>query len=559
MHPVYLSLGNIHKNVRSKVSRGCWVLLAKIPTPKFSKTHFNTTQTEGEKKGMPGLLRKILFHECLRFALQPLVIQPLDNAPAQTPRLTFDPLGRLRYTYSVVLTWIADLEELLDILGLSRNSCPKCLARYTDLDTWETGIHQPCGHRTGEWILNELTSIRKAYPGSSTWQFAQLARDRGLCGVERVCWEGQWGDICRIASLDELHGIFKGLKDHVIEWLVETVGAERFDAGLMAQPYRVGVRAFTNGIAHISQFSGRENRDLLRHVVGAVVGTETAEPAVLRSLRGILDFTYKSQYPVHSSSTIRAMDADLAIFNRYKYVFIRNGSRTSKRGTPTFRIPKPHNWEHFSSDIEDHGTLDNTSTETSETLHIATCKEPYKASNRKDTDCQILDFLKRHETVQEFSSYVLWRENLNSFTKANLLDGHDVSAPSSDALHGPDIVLPGRKLAKRPHCVVSIHSVAAAYGAPDFISALCRYFVTYGNRGLDQRTRSYYGVSQVPFDLLRLRVWHRFSLELPRPNSYYPFQLAIIHCQPTTKEQRGLFDSVLVEVDADKVEFHRRE
>ena len=31
-------------------------------------------------------------------------------------------------------------------------------------------------------------------------------------------------------ALDDLHGIFKALKDHVIAWLIETIGADRFDA-----------------------------------------------------------------------------------------------------------------------------------------------------------------------------------------------------------------------------------------------------------------------------------------------------------------------------------------
>lgn len=559
MYPVYLSLGNIEKGVRAKLSSDCWVLFAKIPVSKFAKTYFNTTLTEAEKKGMPALLRKILFHECLRHALAPLRIRSIDGLKPQEPRMLLDAHARVRLGFSVVLGWCTDLEEHQDILGLARYSCPKCLARFKDLDTWVAGEHQPCGPRTSDSILNEVLRIRHEYPKASTWQFKMLAKTSGLSGVERFCWEGHWGDFCRIVALDDLHGIMKALKDHLFSWIVASIGADRVDAGLIAQPHRIGLCNFPNGITHISQFSGRENRDLQRHIIGGVIGADGATPALLKSLRGALDFSYTAQLPMHTDRTLRLMQEHLAVYNKSKYYFIQNRTRTSKRGEPHMRIPKAHNWEHFAADIRDHGTLDNTSTETGETLHKKKCKRPYALSNRKDPDRQILDRLMREEIIDDFARFIGWQ--LQKVSESDNSDGFPSScAADVDLLREARAeevtnTLPGIRLAKRPHYSLATNTIAAIYDCPDFVPALHRYFVGDGDRGFTQRARSYTGVFDVPPQLRNLDVWQRFSLERRLPNKYYSAQPHIIHCRPPLGARTAVYDTVLVEVDPTKLDF----
>src|SRR5258708_27951501 len=64
MHTVYLSIGNISKDVRWKHNSHTWLLVTKIPISKFSKTQFSGPKTEQE--AMPGILSHHLFHECMR-------------------------------------------------------------------------------------------------------------------------------------------------------------------------------------------------------------------------------------------------------------------------------------------------------------------------------------------------------------------------------------------------------------------------------------------------------------------------------------------------------------
>ncbi|KAF8319480.1 uncharacterized protein EI90DRAFT_3132592 [Cantharellus anzutake] len=54
MHAIYISLGNISKNVCWKHNMCAWLLLAKVPICKFPKTPFPGNKTE--QKAIPGIL-----------------------------------------------------------------------------------------------------------------------------------------------------------------------------------------------------------------------------------------------------------------------------------------------------------------------------------------------------------------------------------------------------------------------------------------------------------------------------------------------------------------------
>src|SRR5260370_14764783 len=69
MHVVYMSLGNIHKELCQKLTSHMWLLIAKIPITKFSHTTFSGSKTE--KAMMPGILCQQLFHQCMKTVLRP--------------------------------------------------------------------------------------------------------------------------------------------------------------------------------------------------------------------------------------------------------------------------------------------------------------------------------------------------------------------------------------------------------------------------------------------------------------------------------------------------------
>src|ERR1700733_6285847 len=97
IHAVYMTLGNIRKEVRHKSTFKCWMVLAYLPKPKFANTKFDATGTLGEADGMPSLCGKIFLHEALRHILACLHIDTHDGSvrasgevEVQHPRIRLD-------------------------------------------------------------------------------------------------------------------------------------------------------------------------------------------------------------------------------------------------------------------------------------------------------------------------------------------------------------------------------------------------------------------------------------------------------------------------------------
>ncbi|KAF8322785.1 uncharacterized protein EI90DRAFT_3020048 [Cantharellus anzutake] len=111
-------------------SKWAWILLANLPISKFSSQEFHGSHLADEAKGMPGLLRKILYHKCLCIILKPLHNFAGSKQPI-VPIPLLDAQGMVRMCVLTLMAWIADLEEVLDLL--QRNECPKCVAKYKDL------------------------------------------------------------------------------------------------------------------------------------------------------------------------------------------------------------------------------------------------------------------------------------------------------------------------------------------------------------------------------------------------------------------------------------------
>src|SRR5258705_8763481 len=138
-----------------------------------------------------------------------------------------------------------------------------------------------------------------------------------------------------------------------------------------------------------SQWSGQENHDLQHHLAIAVAGAYDSKgsaqysPHMMQATCSLLDFSYKAQFPAHSNVSLQLMIKDLKTYYSSVTVFVDNGVCCNAKGDTIhhFRIPKHHNLRHFVDDICDHGTMDNGSSEITESLHIPTCKVTYHSTN----------------------------------------------------------------------------------------------------------------------------------------------------------------------------------
>lgn len=557
MHPVYISIGNIQKGVCNKPSQQAWMLLAKLPTHKFAALKARLDVRNTEKNAMPGILQKRLFHRAMG-----VVLAPLQNLEATT---AIDASGYEREVVAVLVAWLADLEEQWMILGLAKFSCPKCMARYEDLDT-----PHPQAPRTGQSIVDDLRAIREEFPDADVWQFVRKAVAEGYVGVETLCWEGLPVDMCRIVCVDALHGIHKLFGNHLLSWVSNAVGENELDLRFMAQPRRMGFRNFDSGISHLSQCSGREHRDLERHLLPVIAGAEDLDPRVLKCVRAFLDFVFKALLPLQSDNTLACMESDLKTFWATIKVFIDIDARTGSSGDTIshFKIPKLHVLWHYLQNIRDLGTPDNYSTEIGETLHIPFCKKAYKATNRKEYDEQIITYLIRREALICYTAYYAWRhqeypehENdeynfdddaandtavastrLRAFQQAQQARRREV--PGADETASP---CPFYFLASRPHLQAkSIDNLMLKFEIPDLHSAITLYANHQFSGAFPHRDDYQQHHLPMPFEVLN--VWCHVHFARPPLNKFYLDELRLLRCKHSNDAGRLTFDPILVEV-----------
>ena len=334
---------------------------------------------------MPGILCQRLFHQCMKIVLHPT---QLDTQQYHiVPGLD----GYLHLTMAIVMAWIADLEEQIIITGVSNKSCPVCLVVHQDFDSW----HRPIAHtrRLPEDTIRELQLVCQLYPEASLYEFKQevMKHGSGLSGaIEDPCWEGLLVGPDIFLTQDLLHGCYKFIWDHVAKWLKHTIGKDELDQHFRAQPTYLGFGGFVSGISKISQAMGHEHRMFLWFIVSVIAGYKNLDHKVLLAIRVLTDYIFMAHNPLLSVASLETMAEHLSEFHRNKSIFIQNGSRGRM---DHLRIPKLHALVHYLENSYQLGVPDNFSTETPESLHIKMCKEPYKATNHCEYDCQILNYL----------------------------------------------------------------------------------------------------------------------------------------------------------------------
>ncbi|KIO22230.1 hypothetical protein M407DRAFT_79461, partial [Tulasnella calospora MUT 4182] len=323
--------------------------------------------------------------------------------------------GWWRKVLTVIMAYLADLEEQWLVLCLSKNRCPHCLAGYHDLDN-----PGKCAARTAKSILQIIKGVQETLPsGYTAYQFVKAAQKEGLCGVERPFWinlEAELGvDLCHTLCSDLLHGCHKFWHDHIVKWTTNVIGKAEMDSRLRSQPHQSGFRSFPSGISRISQWTCRQTRDLQKIFLPAIIGAPSHTPSLanrmLRANRAALDYIQIAQYPCHTDKTLEELTTSINEWQDGKWVFVENGGR---KGDDTgevikhFRIPKNHSPEHFVEHIRARGSLVGQSTEQMERYHPLVSKNGYHLTNHKGHELQLLHWLNRHERIAAFFHYITW-------------------------------------------------------------------------------------------------------------------------------------------------------
>ncbi|QRV96348.1 plasma membrane ATPase 4 [Ceratobasidium sp. AG-Ba] len=373
-HHVYLTIGNLPKRLRQRTSKRANILLGYLLVPKLDcETNAAARQ----------LHRRNLFHGCMRALLAPLV------KAAETGVKVACADGGVRHVYPVLAAYIADFVEQCKVACIKQLHCLLC-----EVDPKKKGD-------LGNAPLQEhdkITAALDGHRGPGSARFERL----GLYNVEPFWREYPYLCLEYLMTPDLLHQLHKGvMKDHLTKWVTEIIGKQIFDERHTAMPKYHGMRHFKHGITSVSQWAGRELKEMAKVLLPVL---SNQDERVVAATRALLDFMYLAHSSALTDSELGAMERCLRTFHHNKLVFRQLG--TVKTREAFHGIPKIQMIQHYVKLIQKLGTPDRYNTEMSERLHIDFAKMGYRVSNWVNAIKQMALYIQRVEAIAMHKEYL---------------------------------------------------------------------------------------------------------------------------------------------------------
>ncbi|KAJ3559580.1 hypothetical protein NM688_g251 [Phlebia brevispora] len=511
VYPIYMTIGNLPKEIRRKPSRCGQILVGYLPTTKLEQI-----KNDDERR------RAVadLFHACVKKILEPLKSAGINGIPMQSGD------GSWRRCHPIFATFVGDYPEQALVTLVRNGACPVCPIPEDELGSGTVLPPRELGP-----IRNTLSAFQNGLEA-----FEDACKGVGIKPVAHPFWEDlPYVNIYKSITPDILHQLYQGVMKHLVAWLQEAYGPTEIDARCSRLPPSHQVRVFAKGISVLSRVSGEEHRDICRILLGLIVDLRLpgglSSARLVRAVRAMLDFLYLAQYPVHSDETLRLMEDALATFHENKQIFVDLGIRDN------FNFPKLHNIGHYPYFIKLFGTTDNYNTEYTERLHIDYAKNAYRASNKKDELWQMTVWLERREKIYRHDRFIRWR-----------LTGQ--GSAKQDVVSYPHVILP-RHPSERS---VSFDDLADNYGAYDIRNALASFIAKTLNPSLSG-SRLERAASQVQLPLRSVAVYHKIKFANRDPYIRLvnaPDNIDTIDVKPARLDRHGCevpgrFDMVLVD------------
>ncbi|KAJ6609589.1 hypothetical protein B0H10DRAFT_2166296 [Mycena sp. CBHHK59/15] len=260
-YPVYLTIGNIPKDIRRKPSCQAQILLGYLPTSK---------------------LEHITVKASCRWVLANLSTVPLKDA-GKDGMVVVSGDGVARRGHPILAAYVGDYPEQVLATCLGNTSVEGEPETFLDLGT----------------ILDALAAF-----DDDPADFVKQCKAAGIKPVVHPFWEGlPYVDIFKSITPDVLHQLYQGVMKHLKAWIIEAFGSAEIDAHCRHLPPNHNIRTFVNGISHISRVTGQEHDQMCRFLLGIVIDIPLPENlsniCLIRSIRALLDFLYLVQYLLH--------------------------------------------------------------------------------------------------------------------------------------------------------------------------------------------------------------------------------------------------------------------
>ncbi|KAI6094441.1 hypothetical protein F5141DRAFT_1191847 [Pisolithus sp. B1] len=257
--PVYLTIGNISKDVRCQVLAHAMLLIGYLPVSKL----------ECFQKKTQSLVGYHLFHHAMS-----LLLHPLMDAGCQGREMICTD-GYLCSIHPILTTYIADFPEQCLVACNKESRCPCCLVQSN-----KCGLHAV------------FDPFGKELPFTNIF----------ACLTPNI-----------------LHQLHKGIfHDHLLQWCMSIVSEKEIDACFQAMTQYPTLCHFKKGVSSVSQWTGTEHKEMQRVFVSLLAGA--VDDHVLIVIHSLLDFIFYAQLQQHMDTTLAAMKASLKTFHNHKHI-----------------------------------------------------------------------------------------------------------------------------------------------------------------------------------------------------------------------------------------------
>ena len=351
-YPLYLTIGNIPKDLRQKPSCYAQILLVYLPTSYLKHITSDASQRR---------MVSNLFHSCLRQILEPIRQASVKGV------LMKDGWGILRQCHPILASYIADYPEQVLVTGTKTKDWPKCNILANQMGD----LSAPYELQDIEAILDALTLVNSDPP--LFWETCNNLRIKPI--FHPFFEQLPYVNIYQAITPDILHQLHQGVLRHLLSWLVLAYGASEINSRCQHVIPNHHIRIFSSGIMGLLQVTGKERDHIGCIILGIIISARLPndlDPSrMVWAVRTFLNFLYLACLLIQSSKTLDLLDQALQAFHNNIKIFIDLGIRKN------FNIPKLHSCHHYKSLIKLFGSTDNYDTQYTEGLHKPFSKDPY--------------------------------------------------------------------------------------------------------------------------------------------------------------------------------------
>ncbi|KAG8699841.1 hypothetical protein FRC09_006340, partial [Ceratobasidium sp. 395] len=419
VYPCYMTVANIDKSVRRKLNMRATTLVAYLPVDKFKHVADPAERSR---------LRRELTHQAMEKVVEELHTASEHGVEVQCAD------GRYRRAYPILAGNTLDFEEQCLMACTIESGCLKCMQGYHGRGKY--GIRAP--PRTN-W--ESLRAIRLYLDDEDGTKVQEL----GLHPIWPWWANLPYADFAASLMPDILHQLHQGLLRHLVRWACvaardwvrkktgeygrNDTGGGKVDQLFCLMPSAEGMRHFKQGITGLSQWTGRESKEVEKQLLPVIASIDTSnwDSDFVRLARALLDFIYRAQASRMTEDDLVRLEGALAEFHQLKRVLIELG--VFKKDSRFDKIAKLHMGGHMVDDVCEMGTPDGFSTETPEHMHIES-KRAWRASNKVCPTPQMIKFIQRYEGL------CIHRARMNTYLGRTAAEGE--KRRPSHVIYGDD-------------------------------------------------------------------------------------------------------------------------